>query len=321
MSINSVKISQIVLGGVLYDVNVSYKDASGDLFPIENTSNFSLFSEDQSKKLHEFILQSVGQIPKTKSLSSYSSIKIDDQGVFSEGNEKLADMAETISSIWKTTKADLISHFENSTTSVVIPLDHQAPPQEVAGRQPEDEEAVTIQINLLRDPQSTEEEQEYPTALLEEAQNTGTSLFRTYTPDLPPPSQPQLSSILEEASIKDALGKEKTNEGYYKELVDAVFNVIITNRKQTAKEFIKSLEVVAKELRKNESDQSVKKQISHNLSSQMIEKLKEIHEKTKYSLENLKEISAVYQSCAELKDASPTFSKTSFTNIIQTGRS
>ena len=100
MSINSVKISQIVLGGVLYDVNVSYKDASGDLFPIENPSNFSLFSEDQSKKLHEFIRQSIAQIPQSKSLSSYSSIKIDDEGVFSQGNEKLVEMAETISSIW-----------------------------------------------------------------------------------------------------------------------------------------------------------------------------------------------------------------------------
>jgi hypothetical protein len=330
MSINSVKISQIVLGGVLYDVNVSYKDASGDLFPIENPSNFSLFSEDQSKKLHEFIRQSIAQIPQSKSLSSYSSIKIDDEGVFSQGNEKLVEMAETISSIWKEAKAVLISHFENSTTSVLIPLDHQAPPQEVAGRQPEDEEAVTIQMSLQRNAQSTkestEEEQKDLSALLGAARNTGTSflstlgsLFTSRT-DSQQALESQLNSILEEASIKEALGKEKTNEGYYKELVDAVFNLIITTRNQTLKQFIESLEEVAKELRKNESDHSIKKQISHKLSAQMIEKLKEIHQEQNHSFENLKAFSKVYRGCNELKDASPAFSETSFKNIIQAKR-
>jgi|GEM_PF-3084287 len=329
MSINSVKISQIVLGGVLYDVNVSYKDASGDLFPIENPSNFSLFSEDQSKKVHEFIRQSIAQIPESKSLSSYSSLKIDDEGVFSQANEKLVEMAETISPIWKEAKAVLISHFENSTTSVLIPLDQQAAAEEVDGlerEEEEDQEPVTIQMSLERDPHSSVEAEEDPSALLEQAQNTGTSFLRrpgslfTSSTDSQQALESQVNSILEEGSIKEALGKEKSNEGYYKELVDAVFNVIITIRKQAPKEFIKSLEVVAKELRKNESNQSEKKKISGKLSAQMIEKLKKIHEKTKYSLENLKEISAVYQSCAQLKDASPAFSETSFTNIIQARR-
>jgi hypothetical protein len=325
MSINSVKISQIVLGGVLYDVNVSYKDASGDLFPIENPSNFSLFSEDQSKKLHEFIRQSIAQIPQSKSLSSYSSIKIDDEGVFSQSNEKLADMAETISSIWNEAKADLISHFENSTTSVLIPLDQQAPAEEVDGLQreeEEDQEPLIIQMSLERDPQSTEEEQQAASALLDQAQNTGTSFLNRMSPgaNLQGAPQPQFNPILEEASIKEALAKEKSNEGYYKELVDAVFNVIITTRKQTAKEFIESLEEVAKELRNKESENSIKKKMSHELSAQMIGKLKVIHATKAYSFDELKALNQLYQGCTELKDASPAFSETSFTNIIQARR-
>lgn len=322
MSVNSVKISQIVLDGILYDVNVSYKDASGDLFPIENASNFTLFSEDQSKKLHAFILQSVAQIPKTKSLSNYSSIKIEDQGVFSEGNEKLVEMTETISSIWKQTKAELISHLENSTISVVIPLENQAAAHAGATRAEHDQEDEEVRIEMNVQPHSQDpSEEELAQDLLRDAGSVGTSLLSGYIPNSQRPSQPQLSSILQQPSIKQVLAKEKSNEGYYKEIIDAVFNEVITNRKQTLKDFIESLEEVAQELRKNESDNTIKKEISQKLSAQMIEKLKEIHVVGKDSFKNLKQLYTVYQGCAELKDASPTLSETSFTNIIQARRS
>lgn len=204
----------------------------------------------------------------------------------------------------------------------VIPLENQAAAHAGATRAEHDQEDEEVRIEMNVQPHSQDpSEEELAQDLLRDAGSVGTSLLSGYIPNSQRPSQPQLSSILQQPSIKQVLAKEKSNEGYYKEIIDAVFNEVITNRKQTLKDFIESLEEVAQELRKNESDNTIKKEISQKLSAQMIEKLKEIHVVGKDSFKNLKQLYTVYQGCAELKDASPTLSETSFTNIIQARRS